>query len=67
MRGGRPSGNLPPYSPVSSKEIKPYLKKYLKGLDKVDFFSGSVLVAKGNTILFEGTYGESNKKNNTKE
>jgi len=66
LRGGRPSGNLPPYSPVSSKEIKPYLKKYLKGLDKVDFFSGSVLVAKGNTILFEGTYGESNKKNNTK-
>jgi hypothetical protein len=65
-RGMRPSGNLPPYSAISSKEMKPYLKKYLSDLDKIDFFSGSVLVAKGNTILFEGTYGESNKKRNTK-
>lgn len=65
-RGDRPSGNLPPYSAISSKEMKPYLKKYLSDLDKIDFFSGSVLVAKGNTILFEGTYGESNKKRNTK-
>lgn len=66
MRGSRPSGKKPPYSPVSSKEMKPYLKKYLKTLDEIDFFSGSVLVAKGNTILFEETYGESNKKSNTK-
>ena len=65
-RGSRPSGTLPPYSPVSSEEMKPYLKKYLKKLHKLDHFSGSVLVAKGNTILFEGTYGESNKKRNTK-
>jgi len=65
-RGSRPSGTLPPYSPVSSEEMKPYLKKYLKKLHKLDHFSGSVLVAKGNTILFEGTYGESNKKRNKK-
>jgi len=65
-RGSRPSETLPPYSPISSKEMKPYLKKYLKKLHKLDRFSGSVLVAKGNTILFEGTYGESNKKSNTK-
>ncbi|MDN3643150.1 serine hydrolase domain-containing protein [Lutimonas halocynthiae] len=65
-RGSRPSGNLPPYSRVSSKEMKPYLKKYLKKLHKLDHFSGSVLVAKGNTILFEESYGERNKKRNTK-
>jgi len=65
-RGMSPSGKLPPYSPVSSKEMKPYLKKYLKDLHKLDYFSGSVLVAKGNTILFEGTYGKSNIKSNTK-
>ena len=65
-RGERPSGNIPPYNAISSNEMKPYLKKYLSNLDKIDFFSGSVLVAKGNTILFEGTYGESNKKRNTK-
>jgi CubicO group peptidase (beta-lactamase class C family) len=66
LRGFRPSVILPPYNPVSSKEMKPYLKKYLKKLDKLDYFSGSVLVAKGNTVLFEGTYGDSNKKMNTK-
>jgi len=65
-RGSRPSGVLPPYKSISSKEIKPHLKKYLKKLHKQDFFSGSVLVAKGNTILFEDTYGKSNKKRNTK-
>ena len=45
--------------------MKPHLKKYLKKLHKQDFFSGSVLVAKGNTILFEGTYGKRNQKKNT--
>ena len=64
MRGVRPSGNLPPYSPTSSKDMKPYLNKYLKKLHKLDRFSGSVLVAKGNTILFEESYGQSDKKRN---
>ena len=66
MDGTRPAGILPPYKSISSKEMKPHLKKYLKKLHKQDFFSGSVLVAKGNTILFEETYGDSNKKRNTK-
>jgi CubicO group peptidase (beta-lactamase class C family) len=65
MDGTRPAGILPPYKSISSKELKPHLKKYLKKLHKLDFFSGSVLVAKGNTILFEETYGDSNKKRNT--
>jgi len=63
-RGSRPSGLLPPYKAMTSNEMKPHLKKYLQKLDQQDFFSGSVLVAKGNTILFEKTYGESNKKRN---
>ena len=65
MRGQRPSGNLPPYSSISTDEINPYLKKYLGKLNKRNRFSGSVLVAKGDTILFEETYGKSNKKLNT--
>ena len=64
MRGERPSGDLPPYTPISSDEMNPYLKSYLKKLHKLDRFSGSVLVAKGSTILFEQTYGKSNKKLN---
>lgn len=44
--------------------MKAYLTKYMNGLEKIDFFSGSVLVAKGDTILFEESYGQSNKKSN---
>ncbi|WP_299156363.1 serine hydrolase domain-containing protein [uncultured Tenacibaculum sp.] len=62
MRGEKPSGNLPSYNHISSKEMIPYFKKYIGQLHKLDRFSGSVLIAKGNTILFEETYGESNKK-----
>ena len=65
MRGVRPSGNLPPYSPISSDKMNPYLNKYIGQLHKLDRFSGSVLIAKGNRILFEKTYGKSNKKKNT--
>jgi len=60
--GLRPTVNLPPYTPISADKMKPTLKKYMKKLYKLDRFSGSVLVAKGNTILFEKTYGKSNKK-----
>ena len=66
MRGEQPSGNLPSYNHISSKEMIPYFKKYIGKLHKLDRFSGSVLIAKGNTILFEETYGESNKKRNKK-
>jgi CubicO group peptidase (beta-lactamase class C family) len=61
MRGMKPPGKLPSYNHISSKKMIPYLKKYIGKLDKQDRFSGSVLIAKGNTILFEDTYGESNK------
>jgi CubicO group peptidase (beta-lactamase class C family) len=66
MRGSRPSGSLPPYVPISSAKMNPYLKNYLKQLHKLDRFSGSILVAKGDTILFEETYGKSNTKLDTR-
>ena len=66
IRGMKPPGKLPSYSHISSKGMVPYLKKYIGKLDKQDRFSGSVLIAKGNTILFEETYGEANKKIGTK-
>ena len=65
-RGYRPSGTLPPYNSISSEAIKTHLKAYLKKLDALDYFSGSVLVAKGDTILFEDAYGDSHKKRGTK-
>ncbi|MCK0180080.1 beta-lactamase family protein [Flavobacteriaceae bacterium S0862] len=66
-RGMLPSGNISSaYNPVSSKELVPYLEKYLEGLDKTDYFSGSVLVAKGDSILFEKTYGLRDKQKGNK-
>lgn len=60
MRGERPSGSLPTYNSISSDNMNIYLKDYLNKLYKLDRFSGSVLVAKGDTIIFEETYGERN-------
>ena len=62
-RGMLPSGNISSaYNSVTSEELVPYLEKYLEGLDKTDYFSGSVLVAKGDSILFEKTYGQRDKQ-----
>jgi CubicO group peptidase (beta-lactamase class C family) len=66
IRGMNPPGKLPSYNHISSNKISPYLKKYIGTLHKQDRFSGSVLIAKGNTILLEETYGESNKKTGAK-
>ncbi|MGK0212120.1 MAG: CubicO group peptidase (beta-lactamase class C family) [Polaribacter sp.] len=64
VRGLRPKGVLPPYTSISSDKVNPYLTNYLEKLNNLDRFSGSVLVAKGNTILFNQTYGKSNIENN---
>jgi CubicO group peptidase (beta-lactamase class C family) len=63
VRGLRPKQVA---SQVLIKNIKPYLKGYLNKLSNQNRFSGTVLVAKGNTILFNNTYGKSNLKNNRK-
>lgn len=66
-RGMLPSGGVSSdNNSISSKELAPYLDNYLEGLNKTDHFSGSVLVAKGNTILFEKTHGLRNKKKGNK-
>ena len=58
-----PSGDISSVkNSVTSEEFAPYLEKYLEGLDKTDYFSGAVLVAKGDSILFEKTYGQRDKQ-----
>ncbi len=66
MRGMRPKGLLPPYKPMATHQIKPHLDAYLQKLSQQDHFSGVVLVAKGNQVLFEGAYGDRNKKKGLK-
>ena len=62
IRGMKPSGILPSYNHMSSIEKITYLKEYIEKLDKMDRFSGSILIAKGDSILLEKEYGDSNKE-----
>lgn len=61
FKGMRPNGLLPPHKEMPTKNIKKHLNKYLDNLSELDFFSGAVLVAKGDKILFRKAYGYRNK------
>ncbi len=67
-RGLRPSGTLPPYSALTAPEIALQMDAYLEKLSQLDYFSGTVLIAKGENIVFESAYGMRNystqKRNN---
>jgi CubicO group peptidase (beta-lactamase class C family) len=60
----RPVGTLPPYKAMPIKDMKKYLNEYLDNLNELDLFSGTVLVAKGNEILFKKSSGYRNKAEN---
>jgi len=62
----RPVGLLPPYKAIPSQSMNKHLKRYLDNLSESDYFSGAVLVAKGNKILFQKAYGYSNKAKHKK-
>lgn len=65
-RGLRPSGSIPPYKALSSQEIASNLESYLENLGNMNYFSGTVLVAKGDEVVFERAYGMRNKMRNEK-
>ena len=46
---------------MSDKEITEELEKHLKKLTTADLFSGTVLVARGGSVLYEKAFGEANK------
>jgi len=46
---------------LSEKEIGQELEQYVKKLANADVFSGSVLLAKGNRIIYKGAFGMANK------
>lgn len=50
-----------PAAKLTEKQIVGELDALLKKLEKADFFSGTVLLAKGDKILFEKAFGEANK------
>ncbi|WBX70105.1 hypothetical protein [Tenacibaculum retecalamus] len=66
FKGMRPIGLLPPYKEMPTKNVKKHLNKYLKNLSELDLFSGAVLVAKGDKILYRKAYGYRNKEKGKK-
>lgn len=46
---------------LSEKEIVEELDNHLKKLSTADVFSGAVLLARGNNVLYEKAFGEANK------
>jgi CubicO group peptidase (beta-lactamase class C family) len=47
---------------LSDDQLAEYLEKYLDGLVQGDRFSGAVLVARDDRVLFARAYGEANKR-----
>lgn len=59
--GVRPSDTPSSGKKLSDREMVADLDGFLKKIAAADVFSGAVLVAKGDNVLFERAYGEANK------
>ena len=57
-----PPINLPKMSSLSIEEALIELDKYVKRMAEKDVFSGSVLLAKGDKVLYQGAYGLASKR-----
>ena len=66
LRGYRPTGTEPLNTALEETQLNAYLSAYMERLERSDYFSGSVLVAKGENILFEGAYGLRNRQTQAK-
>lgn len=54
----RPPTDVPPAPPISQSEAVSKLKQYVQRLADEGLFSGTVLLAKGDEILYEAAFGE---------
>lgn len=59
--GLRPSAATVSSRKLSDKEIAEELEKHLKKIVAADLFSGTVLIARGNNVLYEKAFGDANK------
>ena len=60
----RPPSNLPKRTSINMKEAIAELDKYVKHMAKLDIFSGSVILAKGDKVLYKAAYGMASKRYN---
>jgi CubicO group peptidase (beta-lactamase class C family) len=60
----RPPSDLPPPEPLTEEQLVGELRSYVERLAREDAFSGTVLLAKGGQVLFQGAYGLASKRFN---
>ena len=58
----RPPSNLPKLSSLTIEEALEELDSYVKRMAEKDVFSGSVLLAKGDKVLYKAAYGLASKR-----
>jgi CubicO group peptidase (beta-lactamase class C family) len=59
--GMRPSASLAASTKLSAREMTDELDGFLKKVSGADNFSGAVLLARGDKVLYEKAFGEANK------
>ena len=62
ITAARPPKDLPPLPEVGDEEIATELRAFVNKLAEAEAFSGSVLLARGGEVLFEGAWGMASKR-----
>jgi CubicO group peptidase (beta-lactamase class C family) len=58
----RPPSNLPPPQPLALDRLRPEVEAFVKRMADAEVFSGTVLLAKGDQILYKGASGLASKR-----
>jgi CubicO group peptidase (beta-lactamase class C family) len=58
----RPPSDLPSLPPLTREEMVAELRAFVGRLAAADVFSGTVLVARGDEVLFQGAWGEASRR-----
>jgi CubicO group peptidase (beta-lactamase class C family) len=58
----RPPSNLPPPEPLGVDRLGPELGSFVKRMADAEVFSGSVLLARGDMVLYKGAAGQASKR-----
>ena len=61
-RGVRPEHRQLRHPRLSDTQLSRHLRDYLRAMAAADLFSGAVLVARGDTVIYEGAFGMADRK-----
>jgi CubicO group peptidase (beta-lactamase class C family) len=62
ISAARPPSNLPPPEPIAIDRLGPELGSFAKRMAEAGVFSGAVLLAREDKILYKGAFGQASKR-----